>query len=120
LESIVKIKPPQIQMNDHRQRQFQKYQTLFKTHEGFDDILDAHDKSGATKDEVKDSQMCGCFHCEKIYPTKEAIRNVENWAPEHMMICPYCGIDAVLCDNSGYPITLEFLQIMRLFWFSCK
>lgn len=105
---------------DHqrRQNQKQKYLTLFNTEEGFEDILDAHHKSGTLKDYVKDSQICGCFYCEKIYRTKEAIQNVESWAPEHM-ICPFCGIDAVLCDTSGYPITLEFLHKMKLFWFSC-
>lgn len=31
--------------------------------------------------------------------------------------CPYCGIDAVIGDASGYPLTPEFLDAMRGQWF---
>nr|QGW61148.1 hypothetical protein ICEMyc226_00116 [Mycolicibacterium sp.] len=32
-------------------------------------------------------------------------------------LCPYCGIDAVIGDAAGYPITREFLEAMRAQWF---
>ena len=32
-------------------------------------------------------------------------------------VCPYCGIDAVIGESSGYPITAEFLKRMRKRWF---
>ncbi len=32
-------------------------------------------------------------------------------------ICPYCGIDSVIGEHSGYPITREFLEQMRQYWF---
>lgn len=30
---------------------------------------------------------------------------------------PYCGIDSVIGEHSGYPITREFLEQMRQYWF---
>lgn len=34
-------------------------------------------------------------------------------------LCPYCGIDAVIGESAGYPLTEEFLKKMRDYWFSC-
>jgi hypothetical protein len=31
--------------------------------------------------------------------------------------CPRCGIDSVIGSASGYPITREFLQTMKSYWF---
>ena len=33
-------------------------------------------------------------------------------------LCPYCGIDAVIGESAGYPLTEEFLEKMRDYWFS--
>ena len=33
-------------------------------------------------------------------------------------ICPRCGIDSVLGDRSGFPISAEFLSEMQRYWFS--
>ena len=32
-------------------------------------------------------------------------------------LCPYCGVDAVLGESAGYPLTKEFLRAMRQYWF---
>jgi hypothetical protein len=32
-------------------------------------------------------------------------------------ICPRCGIDSVIGDESGYPVTREFLAAMKAHWF---
>ena len=34
-------------------------------------------------------------------------------------LCPYCGIDAVIGESAGYPLTEELLKKMRDYWFSC-
>jgi len=33
-------------------------------------------------------------------------------------MCPYCGIDAVIGERSGIPITKQFLKGMREYWFT--
>lgn len=32
-------------------------------------------------------------------------------------LCPWCSIDSVMGDRSGYPITAAFLKSMNAFWF---
>jgi hypothetical protein len=32
-------------------------------------------------------------------------------------ICPFCGIDSIIGDRSGFPIEAAFLQRMRNRWF---
>jgi hypothetical protein len=109
---------------NHDQHMLEKYTELFGTQEGFQDLMNAHMMSGCSKDDVKDkkdSKMSGCFHCCQIYATKEALDHVEDWAPENYLICPRCGIDAVIWDTSGFPATdLEFLKKMNKLWFSIQ
>jgi hypothetical protein len=31
--------------------------------------------------------------------------------------CPRCGIDSVIGDQSGFPITPEFPERMKRYWF---
>jgi hypothetical protein len=33
-------------------------------------------------------------------------------------MCPRCGIDSVLGDRSGFPISAEFLGEMHRYWFT--
>lgn len=32
-------------------------------------------------------------------------------------LCPYCGIESVIGENSGYPLTRDFLAEMHQYWF---
>ena len=59
------------------------------------------------RDAAKDT-VCGCFYCLEIFPAEEY---------PNRMFCPYCGIDSVIGDSSGYPITTAFLKQMRAYWF---
>ncbi len=66
--------------------------------------------------EVQASECCGCFHCGATC----AARAVDQWYTarhESSALCPECGIDAVLGDASGYPLTEAFLGGMRLRWY---
>jgi hypothetical protein len=48
---------------------------------------------------------------------------IEEWCPEEedgeevTAICPHCGVDSVIGDNCGFPITQEFLAAMHGRWF---
>jgi len=35
-------------------------------------------------------------------------------------LCPRCGIDSVIGSASGYPITADFLLMMRKYYFSAS
>lgn len=62
--------------------------------------------------------ICGCFHCLRIYSPSE----ITKWLRDETgtALCPHCGVDAVLGESSGYPITKEFLTEMHAAWFGIR
>ena len=80
------------------------------------DLEEAHKLSYANKLRLKNATRCGCFYCLKFFSPKEII----DWSldiPDETAICPYCGIDSVLGDNEGFPMTEEFMEEMYEEWF---
>jgi Zn finger protein HypA/HybF involved in hydrogenase expression len=64
--------------------------------------------------ELEASTVCGCFHCHSLFAPAE----IENWVDaEQTAFCPHCGIDKVIGDKSGYPITKEFFESVAGHWF---
>jgi len=79
----------------------------------------AHKHSSNHRQEILRSEMCGCFYCLDIFNASE----INEWTDDkdevgQTALCPKCGIDSVIGSSSGYPITQEFLQEMKLHWFS--
>lgn len=85
------------------------------------DLSDAHKHSSHNKSELEASKVAGCFYCQEIFDPQEIYewvgRNKEGELVGDMALCPYCGIDSVLGDKSGYPITKEFMAEMSLHYF---
>ena len=65
--------------------------------------------------------MSGCFFCLEVFPVTEIwewIRETEKDEEKLTAMCPKCGIDAVIGDASGHPMTdVQFLERMRRHWF---
>ncbi|MCH5189986.1 MAG: cytoplasmic protein [Oscillospiraceae bacterium] len=88
-----------------------------------EDYIEAHKYSNNHMEQLKKDKICGCFYCLKIFSPQE----IEDWLIAEdesnradrfgTAICPYCGIDSVIGESSGYPITKEFLEKMYNFWF---
>jgi len=90
-----------------------------------DDILAAHTHCVRHRNEIRASDLCGCFYCVAIFPPSD----IEDWLEEgpgnttdvtstgETALCPKCGIDSVVGSASGFPITTEFLQRMKEYWF---
>ena len=79
------------------------------------DYITAHEYCMFNRRLLEHDKRCGCFHCLKVFDTKEL-----EWVDFDLTaLCPYCGIDAVIGETAGYPLTEEFLQKMRDYWFSC-
>lgn len=78
------------------------------------DYITAHEYSMFNRRLLEHDKRCGCFHCLKVFDTKE----LELVDFDLTALCPYCGIDAVIGESAGYPLTEEFLQKMRDYWFS--
>lgn len=69
----------------------------------------AHKHSFKNRAEVEASTSCGCFHCHAIFSPSE----IEHWVDDSQTaFCPHCGIDSVIGNKSGYPMTPEFFQGM--------
>lgn len=83
------------------------------------DYVCAYDRALNNRKELGESKVCGCLWCESIYSPREILE----WAPDDLgstAVCPRCGHDSVLGSASGYPVTVEFLQMMHGFWIDGK
>lgn len=85
-----------------------------------EDYVKAHRFSNNHMKQLKRDTVCGCFHCGEIFSPAE----IECWIIADndcdragTAVCPYCGMDSVIGESSGYPITPEFLEKMRRYWF---
>ena len=79
------------------------------------DIVVAHKFSSNNKDELQKDKLCGCFCCLEVFDPVE----IKDWIPtsKGTAKCPYCGVDSVLGEHSGFSITKEFLSKMKEYWF---
>ncbi|WFU10665.1 cytoplasmic protein [Rhizobium sp. CB3090] len=84
-------------------------------------VVAAHRHCIRNRTELEGSETSGCFHCLEIYPIAEIwewIRETKEDEEHLTATCPKCGIDAVIGDASGYPVTdAKFLQRMKRRWF---
>ncbi len=79
----------------------------------------AHEHSSQHRDEVLGSAQCGCFYCCQVFqPTRIAEWTDRDASGEgQTALCPSCGIDSVIGDLSGFPISVSFLREMKAHWF---
>lgn len=85
-----------------------------------DDVNVAHRFSSGNMPALEKDNICGCFYCLNIFsPTeiKEYIQGEASIDVDGTAICPYCGVDSIIGESSGYPITKEFLRKMKKHWF---
>ena len=78
-------------------------------------IITAHDFCTNNKPMLIKDKKCGCFFCLSIFEPSE----IHEWIKDTdgTALCPYCGIDSVIGESSGYPLTKEFLSEMKQYWF---
>jgi hypothetical protein len=76
-------------------------------------LIQAHKFCTGNKVSIEQGKSCGCFYCLNIFPANEVIDYIE---PEDTAICPYCGIDSVICDKD-INFDKAFLTKMKSYWF---
>ena len=87
------------------------------------DYIEAHKFSNNHMAQLKQDSVCGCFYCKKIFDPAEIffwLTGDNDCDREGTALCPYCGVDSVIGESSGFPITSEFLAQMRQYWFDKK
>lgn len=78
------------------------------------DVVNAHICCSNNRKQLSKCNLCGCFYCLKIFNSKLIV----DWCDdEETAICPYCGIDSIIFDSKTYPISKEFLEQMKKYWF---
>jgi len=80
-----------------------------------EDYIEAHNYCDNHKASLENDCLCGCFHCLEIFNPKL----IKDWIPDESgtAICPYCGIDSIIGESSGFPITRPFLSKMNGYYF---
>ena len=90
---------------------------LENPHKEMQDVILTREHVWRNYPKIKDDKICGCIYCLKIFKPSE----IDDWTMEpnggHTALCPYCNIDSVIGESSGYPITEEFLNKMNEYWF---
>ena len=83
------------------------------------DVIEAHKYSSNNKPALALDDKCGCFYCLKIFEPSEIEEYLEyeNSDQKGTALCAYCGIDSIIPESSGFPITKEFLTKMYKAWF---
>lgn len=92
-----------------------------------DELVRAHAHCNQNREALTLSARCGCFYCLAVYNPLEITRwvdppNIDTWSgPEdgtgRTALCARCGINAVLAEAAGYPLTEVFLDTMHNRWF---
>lgn len=79
-----------------------------------------HKTSSHHRSAIEQSEQCGCFYCEKIFPPGA----ITQWTdvrdqdgPGQTALCPFCGIDAVIGSGSGHELTPKLLAKLRATYF---
>jgi ferredoxin len=62
------------------------------------------------------SKWAGCYYCMNVYPVTDVHEFVD--PEEDTALCPKCGVDTVVGDATGYPVTdKKFLRAMHYYGF---
>lgn len=78
-------------------------------------LYSAHRDTFKNENDVKKSTVCGCFYCGEIFESSK----ITKWADKTddvspgTAICPYCMIDSVVCDGSGFIVNPQNLALMN-------
>lgn len=75
-----------------------------------DSLEKAHQYSSHHRTLLAQGLTCGCFNIFHFDEIKEWIDQNDT------AFCPSCGIDTVVGECSGYPITQYFLGKMNKYW----
>ena len=82
-------------------------------------IRKAHQHAIRHRAELLSSERCGCFYCLEVYEPAEITRWTDSDAEGvgQTALCAKCGIDSVIGNRAGFPLTRDFLAEMKQYWF---
>ncbi len=81
------------------------------------DLVLAHQNCKHNCKQIRRSVFCGCYQCGEIF--KPSYLQTEDWTDGgETALCPFCGMDSVIGDAAGFPISEVFLSEMKEHRFS--
>jgi hypothetical protein len=101
-----------LSLNQHRERWTNEKKLGVHDRQSYDM---AKNYSRYNRAALEKDKVCGCYCCETIFSPTE----INEWCCESARgdevtaLCPNCGIDSVIAESSGYPITPDFLKTMN-------
>lgn len=73
---------------------------------------DAHEWASLHRDDVAESEICGCFECLSLFGPHE----IKQWIDlGRTALCPRCGVDTVIPDSCGF-LSATLLELMNEIW----
>ena len=96
-----------------------KYHQFYDECDRINDLDNAHTFSINNRSAILKDKKCGCFFCMKIFSPDEITEWIED-KTDNTAMCPYCNIDSVIGESSGFPITREFLSEMNKYFFGIQ
>lgn len=79
-----------------------------------DNYTEAHACCTRNREMLEKDARCGCFHCLRVYDPVQIQKWIDNG---QTALCPHCGVDSVIGEGTGYPLTDVFLKGMHKRWF---
>ncbi len=83
-------------------------------------VREAHHHSSNHREEILSSRECGCFHCGQGFSPSQITEWTDSTDEDTegtTAMCPFCGIDSVIGDQSGFPVKDAFLLELNKHWF---
>ncbi len=79
------------------------------------DIIAAHRHRARHRKEIEASTQCACFYCLNHFAPAKIVKWIDDG---QTALCPFCPVDSVIGDASGYPVTdPAFLAAIHEHWF---
>ena len=80
-------------------------------------LIAAKAKASKHRAELEASSRCACFFCFRSFATAD----IKAWIDaDTTALCPGCGVDAVLGNNTTHPISDGFLRKMHQHYFAYR
>ena len=77
-------------------------------------IKDAHKYSIYNMSELLKGKMAGCYSCISVFDVSKIVHTTDDGKTA---LCPKCGIDSVLSDQSPFELNKQELKELYNYWF---